>query len=83
MKLAVVFLVVSMVVLMAEPGEGFFGHILKHVVGRCARGVLGKKQAMEQADQLVDQQVDQQELDQQDKDQLQMQKRSFQKHKLH
>ncbi|XP_014834777.1 PREDICTED: dicentracin-like isoform X2 [Poecilia mexicana] len=77
MKLAVVFLVLSMVVLMAEPGEGFIGHILR----RCAKGVFGKKQAMEQADQQVDQQVDQQELDQQDEDQLQMQKRSFQKHK--
>ncbi|XP_007571806.2 dicentracin-like isoform X2 [Poecilia formosa] len=77
MKLAVVFLVLSMVVLMAEPGEGFIGHIL----GRCASGILGKKQAMEQADQQVDQQVDQQELDQQDKDQLQMQKRSFQQRK--
>ncbi|XP_043962115.1 pleurocidin-like peptide WF3 isoform X3 [Gambusia affinis] len=87
MKLAVVFLVLSMVVLMAEPGEGFLGDLAINTLGKCAKGVLGKKQAAEQAEQQLDQQqldqqqLDQQQLDQQQLDQLQMQKRSFLKHK--
>ncbi|XP_054910249.1 pleurocidin-like peptide WF3 [Poeciliopsis prolifica] len=82
MKLAVVFLALSMVVLMAEPGEGFLGDVLKQVAGRCVNGVLGNKKAMDQAnlqvdqqkldqllDQLVQEQLDQQKLDQEQLDQ--------------
>ncbi|XP_043962114.1 pleurocidin-like peptide WF3 isoform X2 [Gambusia affinis] len=83
MKLAVVFLVLSMVVLMAEPGEGFLGDLAINTLGKCAKGILGKKQAVEQAEQQLDQQqLDQQELDQQQLDQQQLDQQELDQQQL-
>ncbi|MEQ2303784.1 hypothetical protein AMECASPLE_020397, partial [Ameca splendens] len=71
MKFTVAFLVLSMVVFMAQPGEGFW----RKQIGNCIKGVISGngKQAVEQADQWIDQQ----DLVQQDEDQQQIEKRSF------
>ncbi|KAK5618107.1 hypothetical protein CRENBAI_022128 [Crenichthys baileyi] len=71
MKFTVAFLVLSMVVFMAQPGEGFWR---KHAVN-CVKGVItgNGKQAVEQADQ----RMEQQDLVQQDEDQQQMEKSLF------
>ncbi|XP_047243737.1 pleurocidin-like peptide WF3 [Girardinichthys multiradiatus] len=73
MKGAALFLVLSMVVLMAQPGECIFGWIAKGI-GALARHIHGaihgkEKLTKEQADQ---QQLDQQQLDQQQLDQRQL-----------
>ncbi|KAJ0061205.1 hypothetical protein NL108_013506 [Boleophthalmus pectinirostris] len=48
MKLTLMFLVFGMVVMMAEPGEGFFHKIIQGV-GRCVHGVFqGKDRADDQ-----------------------------------
>ncbi|MED6258690.1 hypothetical protein ATANTOWER_010900 [Ataeniobius toweri] len=76
MKGAALFLVLSMVVLMAQPGECIFGLIAKGIgalVRHIHRAIHGKeKLTKEQADQ---QQLDQQQLDQEDqaKQQLEQQ----------
>uniref|UniRef100_A0A3B5MYM4 Uncharacterized protein n=1 Tax=Xiphophorus couchianus TaxID=32473 RepID=A0A3B5MYM4_9TELE len=71
MKCSVIIFVLSAVVLVAQPGEGFL-HLLPGIIKDVGHGINGLKQAVEQADQ---------QMDQQDKDQLQIQKRSFQQHK--
>ncbi|XP_037837467.1 dicentracin-like [Kryptolebias marmoratus] len=72
MKCTVVFLVLSMVVLMAQPSEGFFGllfhgikaavHGITHLVRRRGRGKFAENQLDQQ--QLDNQQREQEQLDQ-------------------
>ncbi|KAM4521610.1 pleurocidin-like peptide WF3 [Odontesthes bonariensis] len=71
MKCAVVFLVLSMVVLMAEPGECFFGRIFRGIYHGVRRLVHGKEN-------LAEDQVEQQQQQQERQEQEQLDKRSFQ-----
>ncbi|XP_043962111.1 dicentracin-like [Gambusia affinis] len=83
MKCTTLFLVLSMVVLMAQPGECIFGWIIKgvsHVVGHIHRAIHGKgKVAEEQADQ---QQLDQDQLDRQQLDQDQLDRQQLDQDQL-
>nr|AMB38762.1 piscidin-1 [Oplegnathus fasciatus]BAM99884.1 piscidin [Oplegnathus fasciatus] len=54
MKCIVIFLVLSMVVLMAEPGEGFLGMLL-HGVGHAIHGLIHGKQNVEEQQQQQEQ----------------------------
>uniref|UniRef100_A0A3P9PTJ9 Dicentracin-like n=1 Tax=Poecilia reticulata TaxID=8081 RepID=A0A3P9PTJ9_POERE len=63
MKCSVFIFVLSMVVLAAQPGEGFL-HLISHVINGVSHGIHGL-------------QLDQQEMDQQQKDEQQLNKRSF------
>nr|AYD60576.1 Antimicrobial peptide [Trematomus bernacchii] len=50
MKCTIVFLVLSMVVLMAEPGDAFFGHLLRGIVsvGKHIHGLITGRNPIEQ-----------------------------------
>uniref|UniRef100_A0A1A8RR15 Uncharacterized protein n=1 Tax=Nothobranchius rachovii TaxID=451742 RepID=A0A1A8RR15_9TELE len=83
MKSMVAFLVLSMLVLMAQPSEGFFGLMLKampHVIGGISRLVKNRR-GVEQVDQQhLDQNQDLQQLDQdQQLDQHQLEQKFDQK----
>ncbi|XP_026174531.1 moronecidin-like [Mastacembelus armatus] len=70
MKFITLFFVLSLVVLMAEPGEGFFHHIISGIihVGKAIHGAIhGKDLQEQQAEQqrLEQQQLEQQQLEQQ------------------
>ncbi|XP_061563354.1 pteroicidin-alpha-like [Cololabis saira] len=87
MKCTVVFLVLSMVVLMAEPGEGFIGAVLSavpHIFHGIKSLFHGKdklaekldQQQLEQLDRELQEQLDrelQEQLDQQQQEQLDQQ----------
>ncbi|XP_044024459.1 pleurocidin-like peptide WF3 [Siniperca chuatsi] len=51
MKCIVVFLVLSMVVLMAEPGEGFFGALIHGAIHGIHSLIKGKQNVAEQQEQ--------------------------------
>uniref|UniRef100_A0A3Q3A1Z7 Uncharacterized protein n=2 Tax=Kryptolebias marmoratus TaxID=37003 RepID=A0A3Q3A1Z7_KRYMA len=61
MKCTVGFLVLSMVVLMAQPSEGFW-HFVSKVTHHAFKHFLGQKEKF--AKELADQQLDQKQLDQ-------------------
>uniref|UniRef100_A0A3B5QG71 Uncharacterized protein n=1 Tax=Xiphophorus maculatus TaxID=8083 RepID=A0A3B5QG71_XIPMA len=82
MKCTVVFLVLSMVVMMAQPGEGIFG-LLSGVVSGIGHAIHGISRLVKNRRRGVDQDV-QQEVDQavqNQQDQQQLDKRLF-KHKF-
>ncbi|XP_029351910.1 moronecidin-like [Echeneis naucrates] len=67
MKLTVLFLVVSMVVLMAEPSEGFFHHIIHgavHVGKMIHRLIHGSQTEDQQQQQQQQEQLDRRSYDQ-------------------
>ncbi|XP_054910248.1 moronecidin-like [Poeciliopsis prolifica] len=76
MKCTTLFLVLSMVVLMAQPGECFIGWIIKgigHAIKDIHNMIHGNgKVAEEQADQLDQDQLNRQQLDQNKLDQDQL-----------
>uniref|UniRef100_A0A3B5MPK0 Uncharacterized protein n=1 Tax=Xiphophorus couchianus TaxID=32473 RepID=A0A3B5MPK0_9TELE len=75
MKCTMLFLVLSMVVLMAQPGECIFGWIIKGIKD------LDKDQLDQEdldQDQLDQEDLDQDQLDQEDLDKQQLDKRSYQ-----
>uniref|UniRef100_A0A1A8CC53 Uncharacterized protein n=1 Tax=Nothobranchius kadleci TaxID=1051664 RepID=A0A1A8CC53_NOTKA len=96
MKSTVAFLVLSMLVLMAQPSEGFFGLLMNtipHIIGGISslvknrRGVeqvdqqhLDQNQDLQQLDQ--DQQLDQQQLEQEKFDQKKLEQEKFDQKKL-
>uniref|UniRef100_A0A3B3TK64 Moronecidin-like n=2 Tax=Poecilia TaxID=8080 RepID=A0A3B3TK64_9TELE len=79
MKCSVAIFVLSVVVLAAQPGEGFF-HLIPDVIKGVSHGIHGLQQLDQQEmdqQQLDQQQLDQQEMNQQQKDEQQLNKRSF------
>ncbi|XP_038582367.1 dicentracin-like isoform X2 [Micropterus salmoides] len=54
MKCITLFLVLSLVVLMAEPGEGFIHHIFKGIanVGRMIHGIVTRRRGMREQQEL-------------------------------
>nr|Q8UUG0.1 RecName: Full=Moronecidin; AltName: Full=Piscidin-1; Flags: Precursor [Morone saxatilis]AAL49496.1 moronecidin precursor [Morone saxatilis]AAL57319.1 moronecidin precursor [Morone saxatilis] len=67
MKCATLFLVLSMVVLMAEPGDAFFHHIFRgivHVGKTIHRLVTGGKAEQDQQDQQYQQEQQEQQAQQ-------------------
>ncbi|XP_041831962.1 dicentracin-like [Melanotaenia boesemani] len=80
MKCTVVFLVLSMVVMMAEPGECIFG-LLVHAAIKGIHHLINGKEKL--ADEQADQQLQQQEQDQQLQEQeLQEQDQQLQEQEL-
>uniref|UniRef100_A0A1A7YV35 Uncharacterized protein n=2 Tax=Iconisemion striatum TaxID=60296 RepID=A0A1A7YV35_9TELE len=95
MKVTVAFLVLSMVVLMAQPSEGFFGmlakaipHIIKGIAGRFKnrngeqeiQQHLDQNQILQQLDQ--DKQLQQDQLDEEQLEQDQVEQKQLDQKKL-
>uniref|UniRef100_A0A1A7WLK6 Uncharacterized protein n=1 Tax=Iconisemion striatum TaxID=60296 RepID=A0A1A7WLK6_9TELE len=76
MKVTVVFLVLSMVVLMAQPSEGFFGLIMSAISGITSL-VRGGDQAERHKSDLAEDQMEKLHLDQQQMEQQKLDQRSF------
>ncbi|XP_069579597.1 moronecidin-like [Brachyistius frenatus] len=78
MKFVTLFLVFSMVVLMAEPGDAFFHHIIRGIVDAC-KTIHGQEQ-QEQALQQEQQEEQEQEQEEQQEQQEQKEQQESERH---